>query len=136
MHLVDTSIWIEFIRNSDGAHIRFLEDLLATPLAVAITPLVYMEILQGARDTRTYRKLEKYFSGQQFVDFAQPTASHAAAARIYFDCRRQGVAIRSSVDCLIARCAIENNLTLFHHDRDFQHISRVCPSLREKSFLS
>lgn len=136
MHLVDTSIWIEYIRDSDGAHVSFLHDLLSTPLAVAITPLIHMEILQGARDIGTYRKLEKYFSGQQFVDFARPAASHAAAARIYFDCRQRGVTVRSSVDCLIAQCAIEHDLTLFHHDRDFQRVSGVVAALREKSFLN
>ncbi len=136
MHLVDTSIWVEYIRDSDGAHVGFLHELLSTPLAVVITPLVYMEILQGARDVKTYRQLEKYFSGQQFVNFARPAASHAAAARIYFDCRQKGVAVRSSVDCLIAQCAIEHDLTLFHHDRDFQRVSGVVSALREKSFLN
>ena len=136
MYLVDTSIWIDYIRDREGHHVSFLDETVWNPLAVAITPLIYMEILQGTRDVRSFARLEKFFGGQRFVDFDQPAKSHAAAARIFFACKKQGVTIRSSVDCLIAQCAIENDLTLFHHDRDFQRITRVAPALREKSFLN
>ena len=135
MYLVDTSVWVDYIRGRGHSHVRFLKDLLSNPLAVSITPLIYMEILQGARDHESYDRLLSYFSGQQFVDFDQPAASHAAAARIYLDCRSRGVTVRSSVDCLIAQCAVECDLTLLHHDRDFRHIASVVPALRHKSFL-
>ena len=137
MYLVDTSVWIDYLRNRDGPHVGFLAEMLSNSLAVAITPLIYMEILQGARDIKSFRRLEEFFGGQQFVDLEQPPAiGHAAAARIFFNCKKRGVTIRSSLDCLIAQCAIENGLTLFHHDRDFQRIVKVAPLLREKSFLN
>lgn len=135
MYLVDTSIWVAYIQGRDGPHVNFLRDALSNELAFAITPLIHMEILQGARDQRSYRRLEKYFGGQRFVDFDRPVASHTAAARIFFDCKKKGLTIRSSADCLIAQCAIENGLTLFHHDRDFQRIATVVSKLSEKSFL-
>ncbi len=116
---------------------NFLREILSNPQAVAISPLIHMEILQGARDVRSFKRLEKFFGGQRFVDFKQPPLScHAAAARISFDCKRRGTTVRSSVDSLIAQCAIENDLTLFHHDRDFQRIAGVVSKLREKSFLN
>ena len=135
MYLVDTSVWVDYIRGRDHSHVRFLKDLLSNPLAVSITPIIYMEILQGARDHESYDRLLSYFSGQQFVDFDEPAASHAAAARIYLDCRQRGLTVRSSVDCLVAQCAIEADLTLLHHDRDFRHIASVVPALRDKNFL-
>lgn len=135
MYLVDTSVWVDYIRGRNAAHVAFLRDLLSNPLAVSISHLVYLEILQGARDQRGYDRLKDYFSGQRFVAFDEPLASHAAAARLYLDCRRRGVTIRSGVDCLIAQCAIESNLTLLHHDRDFAHIATVQPALRQMSFL-
>jgi len=46
-----------------------------------------------------------------------------------FDCRRAGITIRSSIDCLIARVAIEHGLMLLHDDRDFERISKVVPDL-------
>ena len=135
MYLVDTSVWIDYIRGRDDAHVQFLRDLLSNPLAVSITSLIYMEILQGARDSTGFERLRDYFNGQRFVDFEQPTNSHAAAARIYLDCRRRGVTVRSSIDCLIAQSAIESELTLLHHDQDFRRIANVVPTLREESFL-
>ena len=135
MYLVDTSVWVDYIRGRDDPHVDFVRELLSNPLAVSITDLVYMEILQGARDPASYDRLRDYFSGQRFVAFDQPIASHAAAARIYLDCRRRGVTVRSSVDCLIAQSAMESNLTLLHHDRDFTRIAAVVPAFRQQSFL-
>lgn len=135
MYLVDTSVWVDFVRGRQEPHVSFLRDLLGNPLAVSITYLVYMEILQGARDPASYVRLQDYFSGQRLVGFEQPLAGHAAAARMYLDCRRRGVTIRSGVDCLIAQCAIEADLTLLHHDRDFIRIAGVTPSLRQRNFL-
>ena len=135
MYLVDTSVWVDYIRGRDRFHVRFLRDLLSNPLAVSITPLICMEILQGARDPASYDRLHSYFGGQRFVDFDRPLDGHAAAARLYLDCRRRGVTVRSSLDCLIAQCAIESELTLFHHDRDFRNIASVVPSLKEMNYL-
>ena len=47
------------------------------------------------------------------------------ASRIYFDLRRTGKTIRSSLDCCIAQLAIENKCTLLHNDRDFETIATV-----------
>ena len=135
MYLVDTSVWIDYIRGGSDPQVRFLRGLLANPLSVSIAPLIYMEILQGARDSGAFERLQDYLSGQRFVDFEQPANSHAAAARIYLDCRLRGVTVRSSIDCLIAQLAIESELFLLHHDQDFRRIAAVVPALREKSFL-
>ena len=136
MYLVDTSVWVDFIRGRDGPHVSLLRELLANPLAVNITHFVYMEILQGARDQASYLRLRDYFSGQRFVAFEEPLAGYAAAARMFLECRRRGVTIRSGVDCLIAQCAMETNLTLLHHDRDFVRLADVRPALRQRTFLA
>jgi len=59
--------------------------------------------------------------------------SYANAARIYFDCRRKGVAIRSTLDCLIAEIAMEHNLILLHDDVDFCHMATVITDLKIRS---
>jgi predicted nucleic acid-binding protein len=51
--------------------------------------------------------------------------SYASAAKIYFKCRKKGITISSTIDCLIAQSAIENNLFLLHNDSDFDRISKV-----------
>ena len=43
--------------------------------------------------------------------------------------------MRSSIDCLIAQCAIENDLILLHQDRDFIHMQGTVPALNQIHFL-
>ena len=33
--------------------------------------------------------------------------------------------MRSSVDCLVAACALRNHLTIVHRDRDYANIAKV-----------
>jgi len=56
-----------------------------------------------------------------------PLNTFLEAARIYSLGRRQGLTIRSSTDCLIAAIAIENNVPVWHADRDFSAIARLTP---------
>jgi len=69
--------------------------------------------------------LSSYLDGQTFAEAAKTT--WRAAARIYFDLRRQGMTVRSPIDCCIAQIALENRLLLLHNDWDFAVISKVRP---------
>ena len=135
MYLVDTSVWVEYIRGAKSPLVDFLDDLLASPSTTGICDLIYMEVLQGARSEAGFRKLQKYFSTQRFFGFQKPRQSHEKAALTWFTCRRLGMTVRSSIDCLIAQCAIENGLILLHQDRDYTHVGKVLSGLRQKHFL-
>ncbi len=135
MYLVDTSVWIDYINGMEAEHVVFLDQLLANPLAVGLTDLIYMEILQGAKNQQAFDHFTRYFSGQKFYRLQREEKSYAAAAQIYFDCRRRGITIRSSLDCLMAQCAIENELILLHNDKDFQQMSSVITDLKERCFM-
>ena len=135
MYLVDTSVWVSYINGKDTPAVEFLDTLLLTPMTVGITDHIYMEILQGAKSEAAFEKLQRYFSTQQFYRFADPQSSYEKAAFMYLSCRRQGITVRSSIDCLIAQCALENELILLHHDKDFRNLEKVIPKLRQKHFL-
>lgn len=135
MYLVDPSVWIDYLQGRCGQHVEFLDSLLDNPLAAGISDGVYMEILQGARDQNAFDRLRRYFSLQRFYLFADTRQAHEAAAQIYQDCRRQGITVRLTLDCLIAQCAIEHGLVLLHHDRDFLNMSSVVHAFRQKHFL-
>jgi predicted nucleic acid-binding protein len=49
------------------------------------------------------------------------------AVALYRAARRRGLSVRSSVDCLIAACALRHDLTVLHRDRDFALLARVAP---------
>jgi predicted nucleic acid-binding protein len=135
MYLVDTSVWVDYIKGANTPAVEFLDTLLLTPMTVGITDLIFMEILQGAKSQAGFEKLQRYFSTQQFYRFEDPQSSFEAAALMFFNCRRRGITVRSSIDCLIAQCALENELILLHHDKDFQQLEKVAPQLRQKHFL-
>lgn len=134
MYLVDTSVWIDYIKGRNAQHVSFLDNLLENPLAVGINHFIYMEILQGAVDEQNFERFRDYFSTQRF--YILSANSYEQAAKLYFDCRRKGITIRSSLDCLIAQSAIEHKLILLHHDRDFIQISTIHQQLKQQHFLS
>lgn len=68
-------------------------------------------------------------STQRFYHPWDPVDSYKEAALLYFRCRRGGVTVRSAIDCLIARIAIEHDLFLLHNDTDFENIARIIPEL-------
>ncbi len=136
MYLVDTSVWIDYLNGRATKAVEFLDTLLKNPLAIGIADSIYMEILQGARDQKSFDRFREYFSSQIFYHFSDSVMSHAAAAQIYFNARKVGVTVRSALDCLIVQCALEHELILFHQDKDFIQLATVLPKLHQKHFLS
>jgi predicted nucleic acid-binding protein len=61
----------------------------------------------------------------KMVDAPMPYERYEQAAQLYLRCRENSYTIRSSVDCLIAACAMAHDATLLHNDRDFDHIAAV-----------
>lgn len=130
MFLVDTSVWIDYLRRSYNEQARWLNDILDRDFPVGITQDIYREILQGAKTEASFERLEEFFGSQTFYFPVDPLQSHMDAARLYFRCRRAGLTVRSSADCLIAQIALEHDLLLLHNDRDFEAIASVEPKLR------
>jgi hypothetical protein len=131
MILVDTSVLIAYLRGLDTPAVALLARLDAESAPYEIPYLCYQEVLQGARDEREWRLLHGNLSLQRLSLPANPTAVHLEAARIYFDCRRRGLTVRSGVDCLIAAQAIQAKATLLHDDDDYRRIGKVRKGFEE-----
>ncbi len=130
MYLVDTSVWLDFFRNrSNQAAIKF-EEILEENLPFGITSVIYQEVLQGADSPRDFSQLQEYLSTQKFYHPQDSILSYEHASNLYFSCRRQGITIRGTIDCLIAQIAIEHQLRLLHNDRDFSQIATVNKKLK------
>jgi hypothetical protein len=125
MILVDTSVMIDFFKGLSNDPANRLRSLLAHQIPFGICSVIYQEILQGAKNEKEYSLLKKYLACQRFFNPKDGIRSYEEAARIYCICRRQGVTIRSTIDCLIAQIAIENDLFLLHNDSDFDAMERV-----------
>jgi predicted nucleic acid-binding protein len=127
MILVDTSVLIWYLKNVDNNGTRLFNDILEKELPFGINNYVYQELLQGCRSEKDFRLLKKYLDGQKFYGFKNGRESYAKAAGIYFKLRKKGITIKSTIDCLIAQMAIENDLFLLHNDADFISIAELFP---------
>jgi len=127
--LVDTSVWIGYLRGAQTTAIRTLDQMLADEMPFALTGVIYQEILQGADSNESYARLADYFGSQRFLHPVDNIETYALAAAIYMRCRRAGVTIRSTIDCLIAQIAIEHGAGLLHDDRDFVQMASVVSEL-------
>lgn len=127
MILVDTSVWIEVFKRP-----RPLDLEKFVPLENVVTCLpVIQEVLQGFRDERSFRIARESMFAMQWVEAPLQAELYEEAVQLYRAGRRAGITIRSSVDCLIAACAIRNNLEVLHRDRDFAALAKLSP-LRQR----
>lgn len=130
MYLIDTSVWINYFRQKNTPATRYFINLLDEEIPFGITGIIYQEILQGAASNSDFNHLSEYLGTQRFYHPKDNLRSYQSAAKLYFDCRRQGITIRSTIDCIIAQIAIENNLILIHDDADFYQLSSIVKSLK------
>lgn len=130
MYLVDTSVWVDYLRGSATPQAGILKELLAGEEIVGVAPIILQEILQGADSPERLEKWRKYFSELVCYVPRDPVESHVAAARLYQACRHAGKTPRSSNDCLIVQIAIEYELSLLHNDRAFEAIASVVRELK------
>lgn len=120
MILVDSSAWIEFLRDTGSPVCRAVDQLLADD--IAICDAVAMEILAGARDEHHLVQLRGLLGRASVV----PTtpADYEAAAALYRTCRVRGETVRKLVDCLIGAVAIRASAAILHADTDFTVFAR------------
>ena len=121
MPLIDTSAWVEYLRDSNSATCNEVDRLLN--FEPAICDPVRMELLAGARDEQHVAQLEKLLARATVIKTESIDYDNAAA--IYRACRRLGLTIRTHIDCLIAAIAIRTNTIIIHHDSDFDAIAQV-----------
>ena len=130
MLLIDTSVWIGVFRDRTNTAQAILTDLMGGQ-DYALSRFTQLELLQGSRNEQEWGLLEEYLAGQIYLDTILDDWRNAA--RIFYDLRRQGLTVRSTIDCCIAQIALTHQATLVHNDRDFETIAQV-RSLRQIRF--
>ena len=130
MVLVDTSVMIDYLSGKENNATHIFQFVLDNNMPFGINSFVYQEVLQGVRTEKDFDKVKKYLDSQRFYSLDDQKGSYASAAKIYFKCRKKGITIGSTIDCLIAQTAIENSLLLLHNDSDFDNIAKVFHELK------
>lgn len=129
--LVDTSVWIDVFAKPKRID---LESVVPIDEIVTCLPVV-QEVLQGFREEGPFRLARDAMLALPIVESPMEQSLFIDAANLYRTARRSGITVRSSVDCLIAVCALRNDLCVLHHDRDYGLISTVQP-LEEREILN
>ena len=122
MILVDTSVWIDFLRGKPTPQAEWLDRHLDVEL-LAVGDLILAEVLQGVRDDRRFDEARRLL-GQLEQIVVGGTALAIEAARNYRRLRAAGVTVRGTVDVLIATRCLADGLRLLHSDRDFDAFER------------
>ena len=127
MILVDTSVLIDYLKGTENPPARAFHSILEKKIPYGIHDVIYLEVLQGSKSENDFKELKTYLKTQTFFDVRNGHESFAEAAHMFMALRKKGVTVRSTVDCLIALVAMENDLFLLHNDEDFARIGAHFP---------
>lgn len=122
MVIVDTTVWVDYLRGTDTPHTAWLDREIERR-RLGLTDLILCEVLQGVSDERTAlatrREMLKF---EVFTTGGVEWATRAALN--YRTLRARGFTIRRTLDCLIATFCLGNQHALLHTDRDFDPFER------------
>ena len=122
MILVDSSVWIDYFRDTVTPQVERLASLLDEQ-ALAIGDLVLTEVLQGCRLDREFNEVRRLFSRLQLVTLGGPDVAVQAASN-YRKLRALGVTVRGTVDVVQATRCIVSGHPLLHSDGDYDGFER------------
>ncbi|WP_165962641.1 type II toxin-antitoxin system VapC family toxin [Occultella glacieicola] len=120
MILVDTSVWIEFLRGTASTATAFVRDRLGSDLAT--TEPVLMEVLAGTRRGAQTEQVERLLLSQHWLR-VDPTVDYRGAVEVFQHARAAGHQPRALQDCLIAAVALRHGATLAHRNDDYERLS-------------
>jgi len=132
MILVDTSVWIEVLKDKSGKSVKAFREKTGNE-HIVFCRFIQLELLQGVKDDLEWRRLDEYLSTQYYLEASEDT--WRSAAKIYFNLRKTGNTVRSPIDCCIACIAMESQALLLHRDRDFEKIAGISP-LKNEFFMT
>jgi predicted nucleic acid-binding protein len=118
-YLIDTSVWVEFLRGGKPAIKKRLEKLLDENRA-AISGIILAELLTGINNEKDQDFIEESFLGLPFLEMNRDI--FALAGKMGATLRKKGITMPLS-DLLIAAQAKAHGLTVLTLDNHFQALA-------------
>ncbi|HEV2784577.1 MAG TPA: PIN domain-containing protein [Actinophytocola sp.] len=128
IHLVDTSAWVEWFRDTDSPAARAVAELRGDPAGIAVTQPVALEVRAGTRRVNLPAVNRILDNAVQLS--VEPNIDFNSAGDLYLAARDAGKPVRSLMDCVTAAVAIRTGAVLVHHDRDFDVLATIAKDLR------
>ena len=124
MIAVDTSVWVDHLKDTPAPQVTRLRDIIANRRApLLVGDLVLCEVLQGLASEREAALVERALRRFAVEPMVSPALATQAAAN-YRALRGRGVTVRRTIDLLIGTFCIERGHALLHSDRDFDGMER------------
>ncbi len=123
MVIVDTTVWIDYLRGAGNPETVWLDREL-THQRFGLTDLILCEVLQDVRDSSAFLQVRDELLNFHVFSTGGPDLAIAAAGN-YRTLREQGHTVRKTIDCLIATFCLEGNHELLHRDRDYNAFEKV-----------
>lgn len=119
--VVDTTVWIEFLRGRNDPVRRHLRTLLSAQ-RVVLVGIVMAEVLQGIRSPSEHHQVEDHFRALPYLETRRET--WRAASELARELREVGQSVPLS-DLVIAAIAMEHALSLYSTDPHFVRIPHL-----------
>ncbi|MGQ0696308.1 MAG: type II toxin-antitoxin system VapC family toxin [Nitrospiraceae bacterium] len=123
MIIVDTTVWVDYLRGTPTPHTDWLESQLARE-PLGLTDLILCEVLQGVTTDDQFDAVQEELL--KFAVYETGTVELAIEAAVnYRRLRIAGRTVRRTIDCLIATFCLTEGHTLLHNDRDYDPFEEV-----------
>ena len=123
MVVIDTTVWIDYLRGAANPETHWLERELQRQ-RLGLTDLILWEVLQGIPDRALFAQVrDELLKFQLFQTGGTDLA--IAAAQNYRDLRQRGYTVRKTIDCLIATHCLQAGHQLLHRDHDFDPFEEI-----------
>jgi predicted nucleic acid-binding protein len=120
--VVDTSVWIDVLNETDTPGATRCIELLEDGAPVALTDVIFAEVLQGFRSEGEANEVERHLRAFPILRL-ETLDDFVLAAYLYRQARRGGVTIRKTLDCMIAAPCVREGVPILHSDEDFDRLA-------------
>jgi predicted nucleic acid-binding protein len=124
MVIVDTTVWIDYLRGIKNPQTAWLDDQMTTQ-RIGLTDLILCEVLQGIQDPTLFSQIRDEILRRFHLFDTGGKELAIAAARNYRTLRERGYTVRTTIDCVIATFCLQAGYELLHRDRDFDPFEEV-----------
>ncbi len=122
MYLVDTSLWVAYLRGDSRA--IPLRDLISADAPIASTEPVLMEVEAGAQTRRVREQDRRLLTSREWLPF-DPISDFRGAADIYAIARSRGITPSGHIDCMIIAVALRSSATLLTLDDQQRRVAEL-----------
>jgi len=122
------TVWIDVLNDVPAPQAQRCVALIEAGEPVALTDVIFTEVLQGFRSEREARQVEHHLRAFPILRL-DDLEDFTLSAQLYRSARRAGITIRKTLDCLIAAPCVRTGAPLLHADADFDRLVS-CTALR------